>query len=88
MEPVNLRMSKVSLTAIHEPYQLPSRSIFFLCTYIPQIQSTEPPLASLDNTNKCGAQLLRDLEHLELNVFNQLLSLQLMGFLGPKAILR
>ena len=81
-------MSKVSLTEIHNPYQLTSRSIFFLCPYIPQIQYTQTLLASFDNLNKGVARLPRDSECLELNVFNQLLSLQLMELLGPKYILR
>ena len=45
-------------------------------------------LASLVNFNEVGAQLPRDSERLELNVFNQLLSIYLIELLGPKAILQ
>ena len=50
------------------------------------IRTTYPLLASLVNFNEGGAWLPQYLERLELNVFNQLLSLQLMGLLGPKSI--
>ena len=43
-------------------------------------------LGLLRQSNKGGACLTRDAEVLELNVFNQLLSLHIMGLLGPKAI--
>ena len=64
------------------------RSNFFLCPYIPRIQYTYPLLASLGKFNEGGARLTRYSERIELNVFNQLSSVQLMGLLGPKDILR
>ena len=59
-----------------------------MCPYIPQIQSTLPILASLGKCNKGGARLPRDSERIELNVFNQLLSIEIIDLIGPKAILR
>ena len=43
---------------------------------------------SLGNLNEGGARFPRDSEHLELNVFNQLLSLQIKELLGTKDSLR
>ena len=43
-------------------------------------------LGILRQSNKGGGRLPRDSELLEFNVFNRLLSLKLMGLIGPKAI--
>ena len=43
-------------------------------------------LSLLRQSKEGSAWLLRDFGNLELNVFNQLLCLELMGFLGPKDI--
>ena len=43
-------------------------------------------LGLLSQSNKGGARLPRDSERHVFNVFNLLLSPQLMGLLGPKAI--
>ena len=40
----------------------------------------------LSKSNKEGARLPQDSERLVFNVFNQILSPQLMGLLGPKSI--
>ena len=88
MKPVDLRRNEVSIATIHDPYQLTSRSIFFLFPYIPRIQSTYTLLSSLGNFNEGGTQFPQESERLELNLYNQILSLQLMGLLGIKYILR
>ena len=62
------------------------QSVLFNLCYITLTQTIYPLLASLGNFNEVGAQLPRDSERIELNVFNQLLSLQLIGLIGSKAI--
>ena len=62
------------------------RFLFNLCQIKPN-QTTYLLLASLVNFNKGGAWLPQDSESLDLNAFNRLLSLLIMGLLGPKYIL-
>ena len=60
--------------------------IVFNLFQIAPTQTTYPPLASLGNFNGGGARFPQDSERPELNMFNLLLILQLMGLLGTKAI--
>ena len=76
--------SKQSTTLKRKPVF--QSGILKLCQ-ITRTQTTYPLLASLDNFKEGGARLLRDSECIDLNVFNRLLSIQIMGLIGTKAIL-
>ena len=55
---------------------------FRFCHFTPKLST----LGLISKSNEGGSRLLRDSERLDLSVFNQLLSPQILGLLGTKAI--
>ena len=83
---VGLRWYKSYLTTIHLTL---SNYQYFGLIYVSLYQKKLIHLATLGllrQSNEGGARLPQDFGRLQLNVFNQPLSPQLMGLLGPKYI--
>ena len=86
LKPSGLRWSKGSLTTIHRPLSTDQKFIFLPVPLYPSNPTHLAALGILMQSNKGGSRLMRDFGRIQLNVFNQLLHTQLMGFLVTKAI--
>ena len=86
LKPAGLRWSKASLTTIHWPLSIDQSLSFFPVSLYHSNPIHLSALFLLTQSNEVVARLLQDSGRPQLNVFNQLLSPHLMGFLVPKCI--
>ena len=86
LKTVNLRRSKSSTTTIHWTLLINQQFVFLTVPFYTSNTIHLAALGILWQSNDGGDRLPRDFRRLQLNMFNQLLSPQLTGLLGPRDI--